>query len=917
MAAISFEQPLQGLAQQAAQSLSWINLVSGQFFKEEEHRFSPEKRADRLLLENLKYVRQRLLALDLNKDTTHDLLARIIFIQFLFDREDTSGVSALNKNELSRLHTDGKLVGQYSNLEEILNNYDDSYRLFRFLNTTFNGDLFPGKGATLEEQEEEWKAEQEHVKPKHLRLLASFIGGNEKMNGGQRILWRQYSFNAIPIEFISSIYEEFVKGSEKLGIHYTPPFLVDFMLDGVLPWDSAEWNLKILDPACGSGVFLVKAYQRLIHRWKNAHQQRQPKPEVLRGLLKRNLFGVDKDKEAVRVASFSLYLAMCDQINPRDYWTQVHFPPLRGHRLVESDFFDEEQEGIRTDKDAHYDLIVGNAPWGNKLLTEKAHQWAHTKEWPIANKQIGTLFLAKSLALLKTKTGQVCMVQPAGAVLFNRNTTAKAFQDKLFGNFKVHEVVNLSALRFQLFPNAIGPACIITTSTASRDYEPILYICPKPLETNEDEYRVVIEPNNIHWVYFNEKPIDMRVWTTLMWGGNRDLRLINNFKDTSTLQKLKTRKCVQSRRGFVKSEPTQERPELKGKPLLEAEQFPNNTFLYLDVNLLDRMYLPFVYEKDSTDFSAFDLPQAIIKTSWKVGEGRFRAALTKPDKTKQGVICSRLYVSVHTKEQNSSLLDMLCLTFNSIFAVYFLLLTSGRFASYIPEALVAELLDVPIAEHYTPNIAAIKEFDDIDNEVRKSLDLRDADWTLIEDLFNYTLPDFKGNVTSPGRQPTRSQTAQSNHTEPILSQYCDYFLRVLKASFGQDKNVCATIYQEDDTLGLPLRLVAIHLDWPERELISTETMSNSDLRSRLQELYHKLIQRPEEAKLYYQRVVRMYDTVDTPHGKVPTIYIIKPDQIRYWTRSMGLHDADEVGGDILTWKGTAEFDASKRVIEVD
>ena len=48
-----------------------------------------------------------------------------------------------------------------------------------------------------------------------------------------------------------------------LGEPEIAPHLVDFVLDQVLPWRGTDWNLKILDPACGSGVFLVKAFQRL------------------------------------------------------------------------------------------------------------------------------------------------------------------------------------------------------------------------------------------------------------------------------------------------------------------------------------------------------------------------------------------------------------------------------------------------------------------------------------------------------------------------------------------------------------------------------------------------------------------------------------------------------------------------------
>ena len=43
---------------------------------------------------------------------------------------------------------------------------------------------------------------------------------------------------------------------------------------------------------------------------------------------------------------------MCDEIDPRHYWTQVKFPRLRNTRLVHGDFFDEGIPGIRTKGDA-------------------------------------------------------------------------------------------------------------------------------------------------------------------------------------------------------------------------------------------------------------------------------------------------------------------------------------------------------------------------------------------------------------------------------------------------------------------------------------------------------------------------------------------------------------------------------------
>jgi type I restriction-modification system DNA methylase subunit len=92
-------------------------------------------------------------------------------------------------------------------------------------------------------------------------------------------------------------------------------------------------------------------------------------------------------------------------------------------------------------------------------------------------------------------------MQPAMPLLFNQSGPAKEFRHQLFSEFKVEEIVNLSALRFGLFRDAISPTCIITFRNLQPDGESIIYICPKPELTDEDNYRLVIEPQNISYVY--------------------------------------------------------------------------------------------------------------------------------------------------------------------------------------------------------------------------------------------------------------------------------------------------------------------------------------------------------------------------------------------------------------------------------
>lgn len=891
---------------QAANALQWVELVSGNFFQNHENRFKRSGAADQMLLDNLKQVRQQLETDGLDVETIHDLLARIIFIQFLFQKQDSKGEPALNERILQDLHSQRVLSKSYRELSEILDNFDDTYHLFRWLNDKFNGDLFPGKGETEEERESEWQAEIQKVRVeenRYLTKLADFVRGDLKMQDGQLCLWKFYSFDVIPLDFISSIYEEFVNKNVGKGVHYTPEYLVDFILDGVLPWDETEWNLKILDPACGSGIFLVKVFQRLIHRWKLDHNDPIP-VDVLRTLLERNIFGIDIDKEAVRVASFSLYMTMIDNIDPLRYLEEVRFPRLRNQRLFDSDFFAENKQGFRTKEDAEtYDIVLGNAPWGKNTITKASQSWANLYGWnnSITYGNIGPLFLPKALALAKVR-GVICMIQPAGVILFNQITTAQNFRNKLFSNSKVEEIINLSALCYGLFKDALSPSCVITISNINPDGEPILYICPKPRQSSEDDYCIVIEPQDINEIHPEEAVNDYFIWSVLMWGGRRDLYLIQRLSRAYSLEDYKKSGILSKREGIKRGDRKQIQNLILEKKILREPNFPEGTFLFLNSSILPINDDPELDSRASANFAAFTLPQLILKQSWKKGHRRFQAVLITSDNN-EGILCSESYITLHTNQENSQLLEAACLIYNSKLAVYYLLLSSGRFASYRAEPNLEDLLRVPIPKYSQEIAQNIETFKDVDNRTYDAFSIKESEKALIEDLFDFTLLDFKGDKSSPGRQKTLRGITNflENNEEPELKEYCEYFLRVIKGGFGQDKKVCVTIFQEATNHHLPVRLVAIYLNKSIHDGIKIESINSQDLLNQLEQLNKLFMAQPssDDGGIFYQRVARIYTSTTWNGEQVPTVYLVKPDKIRYWTRSMALRDADEVSADIM------------------
>jgi len=909
-----------------AQSLHWINLISGEFLRRHEKMFRKEERADAMLVANLRAVRTQLLDAGLreNIEVCHSLLARLIFTQFLFQRRDRDGHPAINQKILQG-RFDGALKQTYEHstaLQQILRDKAETYALFKWLNEKFNGDLFTGKGRTEAERDREWREETRVVTQPQLDILARFVAGETNLATGQASLWPEYSFDTLPLEFISSVYEEFLNESpKKNSTYYTPSHLVDFALDAVLPWTGTTWNLRVLDPCCGSGIFLVKSFQRLVQRWRNAHPGDDPKVEDLRSLLENNLMGVDLNPEAVRVASFSLCLALCDEIDPRYYWKRTLFPPLRNERLIASDFFSEARSGFRTKDDARsWDLIVGNAPWAGGTLedTAPASQWAKEHGWPIADRNIGPLFLAKAVALAKSD-GNVSLILPAMPLLYQRSTEPTlAYRRKLFTACTVEEVVSFTQLRAYLFPGISARACLLTLRPLpSALNDEITYICPRPQYDGNDHELITINPQDIHRLTHDEAVNDPFIWSALQLGGRRDWRLVKRLSGEMSLGKLKASainravdgECLITRHG-IKRSPNSNRIEkqILGRRILESPNFPPNSGVQITPGQFPENRNPYVEKFSASNFDAFDTPQLLIKKTVLKGSGRFQARLVAGAPDGKGIIPTLRYVSVHQFTDGDGWLRAACLSLNSRLATYFGLLASSRMVANRAEALSGDILDLPLPP--AENVPSLDNVSlaQVDELVERAFDLTEAESALIADMLDvvYREGGKEGNER-PGRAITRRESPAS--ADGDLRTYSEFLVKVLQATFGRDKAVRATIYEERvGDSHLPLRLVALHLHWPKRrQTVEREELDGPELRRKMVSFFkEQLGTRNRHGALVdfgigFQRVARLFITHVTAAGeKIPTVLFLKPDQRRHWTRSQALRDADDLAALVLT-----------------
>jgi hypothetical protein len=337
-----------------------------------------------------------------------------------------------------------------------------------------------------------------------------------------------------------------------------------------------------------------------------------------------------------------------------------------------------------------------------------------------------------------------------------------------------------------------------------------------------------------------------------------------------------------------------------GLRILDTKDFPPAHFPYLHSDQLALNQDPKSHRPIAPQTPAFQPPQLLVKSGWKRESGRFQArVLSEQDRP---TLCTELYVSVHFPTDRKNDLEAACLVYNSKLASYFLLHTSSRFASFIQEVNVEDLLRVPLPPTRV-TLDSIRSPKDTDEKVRRAFDLKTPEWTLVEDAFDYTMSAFRSakKLAKATAHGTTASTPGEVADADLLRQYGDAFAQVIRAGFGEDKRLRMTVFRTPADLQCPVHLVAIHLGLDENDhgqIVEFEDVATEALLARIVTLSNVLDRRSPDGKTLCRRVARVYDNMKVHQTEVPTMYLCKPNLARYWTRSMAMRDADEVAVDL-------------------
>jgi hypothetical protein len=459
-------------------------------------------------------------------------------------------------------------------------------------------------------------------------------------------------------------------------------------------------------------------------------------------------------------------------------------------------------------------------------------------------------------------------------------------------------------LRRELFTQAIGPSCIVVFGNKRPEPDKTFhYYTPKTVRSLNPQrgnppstQGFSIEPNDIAVVSHEQAAQISWAWSALAVGGNRHFNLVQRLYAFPTLEKLETAGEVETRKGVITGDRKLHFPEHERKPILAAPSFPKGVFLELDASTLPTWTDARATSGDAVDFAPFKSPQMLIKQSYVAKLGRMRAVLVKKSPKSDETICREAYVTCHDKTEDERHIRAACIIYNSGFAVFFFALTSGSFPFYISKMAVGELLQLPLPTN-APDISTLISFEAIDEATQQMFGLTTADRTLIEDFLEYTLPDVLRKRPGPARFPTQRQD-KAGTKEPEMTAYAKTFARVVKGTFGKDKQLASTVFTEPHAQKLPVRMITIHLEAPSRDGVKVEPIEADGLLDKLAEFYNdqlkKKLRDATGSGLGFQRVAYFFHPSRENGVRVMNLTIVKPDERRYWTRSMAMRDADQL-----------------------
>ena len=819
---------------------------------------------DRQLLSDLGTLERDLLSANLNRNSAQGLIGRSIFTQYLVDREI-----------VTRQFLESECG--HGTLSRILRDRQATKRLFEWLRETFNGDMFPPEGSSLPRED-------------HLRRVADFLDAVDPVSGQGTFF--PYQFDMIPVELISSIYEQFAHTdatpgrSRQTDVHYTRLSLVSLVLDEIS--EALAGDETVLDLSCGSGVFLVEALRRLVARRCEGNR---PSRKTIRSTLHQQIYGVDISEAAVRVAAFSLYLAALElDPDPRPP-SALKFQPLIGKTLIVGDAWGVEDtlqgQAALTERGKRrtFDVIVGNPPWSYPgRVARSARPSGHTPGRTRSPRGLSLDFVTRAMdfASATTRFGVVL----SAVQFFSRSTTGAKVLRGVIENLSPVTLVNLSYQSGWLFPRGNLPAMVLLARHRALHRAEITAVQVPWSPASEKSHTFEIARDDIMTLPLSDwlsKPERLK---TTFFGLRRDLSLLNlltadHILLAAQLQALGVRFCG----GLKVGNRSRDSRFLHGLPLLtktDVQPFFVSTSL-------DQ------YEDDGAERprnrDTYRAPLLLVREFLESG-GRAVCAVAKRD-----VVFTGAFFGAAFPRTRSDMAHLLAAILSSSLASWYFLMTGSTFGLWMQRLLLRDITQMPVPnlENAGSAPAGRHLIDLVERQRETSLD--SGAWReLDESVFDlYNLNDSerivaRGGLVKAGWQwrSGRLESASPSEVDTHILAYADAFLKAVDVWLlaGRRCHMKGEVFNFPESA--PHRVVRFTLEegaGPSTSSVVQPQGSLIDVLDRIGERMNFRI----GGSLVGQRALRVYGSNE--------VVIVKPAARRHWMEVSALEDADAVVAD--------------------
>lgn len=723
----------------------------------------------------------------------------------------------------------GRFRSNATKFFQVLENGAALVKLLEALEDRFNGHVFVLSAedkATL-------------LASSRLTQFARLVEGRQEANG-QLTLWQRYSFADLPVELISHIYQLFVEDTSVAV--YTPHFLVRMMLAEVLSWerlDRLEQNNEvILDGACGSGIFLVEAYKRLVLHWRSRNAWARPKQLVLKRLLASRIRGVDLDKGAVELAAFSLCLALCDALEPMEIRASVKlFPEIKEKYIHTGCFFESLSQARVKDK---IGAIIGNPPFASKLATEgakQAYQRYKRTHGDLPDKQVAYLFLHESMVAL-APGGVLSMLQQYN---FLYNQQSLGFRRRFVEHWDLREVLDFISVR-GLFQKGDADTKVIVIVAEAQSPPPlrqILHATFRRSGRTDAEQGFDIDYYDLHWLKRDLVLKDDGIWRSNLLGGGRVLAFANRLKQGRTLAQYATKLGWDYGEGYIVGDRGRRVPasHITGQKSLPSEGLTGDS---IDASKI-------TYEQATLFRSAytrkrFSSPMVLVHEQFDLNHGFW---------TEHYLTYKNQIVGFCGAESEIERLRALSefLKKNKLALQAYVAATSVKlFTQHATTLSGADVFALPFPDSLTLHLSNHEEI-------------------VVADIVKYYRDLIRLGEDS---------VAMKEPGAPSLSAFNEVFTSRLNGVYKKTRLRALEAQILDGVVCQPYVFGRAEVELP----------SKGELKLKLD----ALLRDTRGAGLNVTRIARVYDGA--------CVYLLKPNRLRYWLRSVALRDSDETLADL-------------------